>query len=94
MEALIPTLALLACPIGMGLMMWFMMRGSKGGSAHSGDRSASIADLGERQRRIAAEIDRLEDVQAEGETPSGDDRPRLEVDVDGRISGMRGIGWP
>lgn len=29
MEALLPTLALLACPVGMGLMMFFMARGSR-----------------------------------------------------------------
>ncbi len=78
METLIPTLALLACPVGMGLMMWFMMRGSKGGSAHSGARSTSVADLREEQRRIAAEIDRLDDAPAEREAPSVD-RPRPEV---------------
>lgn len=30
---LLYTLALLACPVGMGLMMWFMMRGHK--SSHT-----------------------------------------------------------
>ncbi len=78
METLIPTLALLACPVGMGLMMWFMMRGSKGGSGHSGARSTSVADLREEQRRIAAEIDRLDDVPAEQEAPPVE-RPRPEV---------------
>lgn len=67
MEALIPTLALLACPVGMGVMMWFMMRGSKSRSAHTGARSASVAELREEQRRLAAEIDHLEDRSAEDE---------------------------
>lgn len=92
MEALIPSFALLACPIGMGLMMWFMMRGPKGGSAHPGGRSTLVADLREEQRRIAAEIDRLEEAQAEWEAPSGSDRPRPQVD--GPLSAMGGMGRP
>lgn len=30
MASILPSLALLACPIGMGLMMWFMSKGRKG----------------------------------------------------------------
>ncbi len=77
MEALILTLVLLACPVGMGVMMWFMMRDKKTGSAHSGARSESVADLREEQRRIAAEIDRLKEVRVEPEA-SSTDRPRPE----------------
>ena len=54
-------LLLLACPVGMGLMMLFMAKGMKGDSK-GGDR----ADAGEVQRlraeqeRLAAEVERLE----------------------------------
>lgn len=78
METLILTLVLLACPVGMGVMMWFMMRDKQAGSAHSGARSESVADLREEQRRIAAEIDRLKEVRVEPEA-SSTDRPRPEV---------------
>ncbi len=77
METLIPTLALLACPVGMSAMMWFMMRGSKSGSPSSSSRSPSLAELREEQRRIAADIDRLDDGSAEhGALPAQRPRPR------------------
>jgi len=69
-EALLPTLALLACPVGMGLMMFFMARGSRANQADSapaaersstpGDHPMSMEVLREEHRRLGEEIDRLE----------------------------------
>jgi len=59
MQNLLPLLALLACPIGMGLMMFFMAKGSrKPNDSPAPVRSA--ADLRDEQRRLDAEIARLE----------------------------------
>ncbi|MQA13490.1 MAG: hypothetical protein GEV09_04740 [Pseudonocardiaceae bacterium] len=55
MEALLLGLAVLACPVGMGVMMWFMMRGS--GSQRSGSHGdqAAAAELA----RLRTEVDQL-----------------------------------
>jgi hypothetical protein len=52
-------LAVLACPIVMGLMMWMMMRG---GAAHSPADSEVM--------RLRAEIDELREAQRHNRTQS------------------------
>lgn len=47
-------LALLACPVGMGAMMWMMMRGSKTSTAE--DNSHKQAEL----TALQAQIDQLQ----------------------------------
>ncbi len=63
MQALFLSLAALACPIGMGAMMWMMMRGKNNGAngAVSSDHQ-QVADL-------RAEIDKLKADRAAQRTP-------------------------
>ncbi|MGH3980430.1 MAG: hypothetical protein ACRDRZ_15730 [Pseudonocardiaceae bacterium] len=55
MEALLLGLAVLACPVGMGVMMWMMMRGSGSqGSGSQGDQAAA-----QEVTRLRTEVDQL-----------------------------------
>lgn len=49
------SLALLACPVGMGLMMWFMMRGMNG-DHRKAPGSSSLEALRAERARIDAEL--------------------------------------
>ena len=52
MSELFYSLAILACPVGMGLMMWFMMRGMNTVPAAASAQDAELAQM-------RAEIDQL-----------------------------------
>ena len=63
------SLAVLACPVGMGLMMWVMMRGGK----QSAPPQATPPDSGAELARLRAEIDQLQAAQRD---TSHDAEPR------------------
>jgi hypothetical protein len=58
MDKLLFLLPVLACPVGMGLMMWFMMRPHRQTSDTGRDTDAEVA-------RLRAEVDQLRAAQRE-----------------------------
>lgn len=61
MAQLLYPLAILACPVGMGLMMWMMSRGGK----HK-DSSPSPSTTADELTRLRAELDQLQAAQRRG----------------------------
>lgn len=57
MEGVLVALAILACPVGMGLMMWFMSKGMRSDRA---PQPLDLDDLRDEHRRLGEEIERLE----------------------------------
>jgi hypothetical protein len=78
MDSLAPLL-LLACPVGMGLMMWFMAKGMRG-SNDAPPSPRTLAALRREQERLDAEIRTLEHEDSDG----AESAPR---DMAGRADG-------
>lgn len=57
---ILTTIAFLACPVGMGLMMWFMMKGMNGGGRQQHASTPSASTLRAERLRIDAELARRE----------------------------------
>jgi len=73
MHSLTPLLALLACPVVMGLTMLFMGKGmhsSKDPGARAPDRR-SLAELKAEQARLHEQIEHLQDHGPADRLPSG-----------------------
>lgn len=67
MEALLLGLLVLACPVGMGVMMWMMMRGSRAqGTGSQGEQSAA-----QEVARLRAEVDQLRAARLDQEHAEG-----------------------
>ena len=61
MEGIFVALALLACPVVMGGMMWFMAKGMRNDrSADQPERPVSVEQLREEHRRLGAELERVD----------------------------------
>ncbi len=56
MQELLTAIPLLACPVGMGLMMWFMMRGNR--HQQRQPRAMSLTELRADHKRLGTEMDR------------------------------------
>lgn len=57
MNSVLLGIAALACPVGMGLMMWMMMRGQRG--QHGDDATTGDSDEQRELAQLRAEIDQL-----------------------------------
>ncbi len=66
MESIFLGLAVLACPVGMGLMMWFMAKGMGGKK----EDPATIEQMRAEQQRLASQVEQLERERSADEVPA------------------------
>lgn len=59
MSQLLYILPALACPVGMGLMMWFMMRSKRPSITAQPPHTAPTAEQAQELRRLRKEVDAL-----------------------------------
>ena len=60
METVLLGLAVLACPVGMGVMVWMMGRGMRQQSQNAAEAPSDIDQLRREHARLGAEIERLD----------------------------------
>jgi len=64
MESVLLGVTALACPLGMGAMMWFMAKGMRPRQQHppleGQEEAVSVEKLRAEHRRLGAEIERLD----------------------------------
>jgi len=73
MSQLLPYLLILACPVSMGLMMWYMMRHPKGMHGMQGTHSGQQGSADARIERLEQEIKMLR--AAHDQAAAAEERP-------------------
>ena len=63
--------AVLACPVGMGLMMWFMMRGSSSHSSAPAHGQPQQPNADAELAKLRAEVDQLRAAQRDSGSAAG-----------------------
>ena len=80
MNKLLYLLPALGCPVGMGAMMWFMMRSGKSGQSGQAVQPGTIALSAVQAQEIAAlraEVDQLRAAQRDAREPDRSGREWL-----------------
>ncbi|GAA2027301.1 hypothetical protein GCM10009740_16260 [Terrabacter terrae] len=75
MESLLIAVAALACPVGMGLMMWLMMRGQRHDHAGQDGHVTQGARDGQAVTQLQQLRAEIEQLKAERRTDHRDGRP-------------------
>ena len=79
MSQLFYAAAVLACPVGMGLMMWFMMRGNSSHSSAPAQGLPQQPNADAELAKLRAEVDQLRAAQRDsGSTPSARAWPAID----------------